>query len=781
MARSRLKLEEGWASFLLLALMLLSVVWSVRAADWTEGLGILQWVAILAMALALFLGKSRRIPAIVSHLLLLIVGAIWITVMLTLVFAPPLVPAGLVAPGSDLLARARVMYQQMLSWVLDPSGAEVWLSNFMFVSLLAALTWLLCYWSTWFILRSHWVWGAVVPAGAACLLNIYYGPQRLVVYFILYLLCALLLIVRIHVYLRQSAWRKAGVNYNIDVDFAFLRDGLLISMLALFLAWTMPVAARSSRVADIWAHFQDPWQEMQAGWNRLFTSLNYQGPSTLVQFGRAMTLGGAVNLSNTPILQVQAAEPHYWRAVAYDRYTGSGWLDADELQVTLQPDDPRLTPVPYTAQHEFTHTIRVLEAGQDIVFFAGEPLRSTLFVRARLTSVPLAQGQPPSAGGERQATAVSMLESLRSLRRNQSYTVVSLVSGATTQQLRNAGTDYPDWVRDRYLQLPRTVPERVRALAREVVRGATTPYDQAAAIQEYLRRITYDQYINAPPAGRDVVDWFLFENRRGYCDYYASAMAVMCRILGIPARISQGYTPGEYDSASRSYVVRQLDAHAWPELYFPGYGWIDFEPTSSEPELARPDDGTSPLGPGMGLSTPVPREQDEDKFGPDDVGAGEDIANADVAPRQPWYRPLLYPALALLGAGVIALLLLFAWWYASLRGLSAAASIYEQMRRLGGLLGVTHQTYQTPAEYGESLSQALSQSQEDVRYVVAQYVKQRFSKHGLSAAEKEQLQERWRRLRWLMWRQSLKPRLKRRARPAPWVPASALRPPTALG
>jgi len=780
MARSRLKLEEGWASFALLALMLLSVVWSVRAAEWTEGLAILQWIAILAMAFTLLLARLRRLPGVIAHLLLLAMGALWVTLMLNLVFAPPVVPAGLVPPGAELSESVRIMFQQMLRWVLEPSGAEVWLSNFMFVSLLAVLTWLLCYLSTWFILRAHWVWGAVVPAGAACLLNIYYGPQRLVVYFVLYLLCALLLIVRMHVYLRQNAWRKAGVNYNIDVDFAFLRDGLLISVLALVLAWTMPVAAKSSRVADLWAHFQDPWQEVQARWNRLFTALNYQGPSSLVEFGRAMALGGAVNLSNVPVLEVQASEPHYWRAVAYDRYLGGGWLNTDDVQVTLQPNDPNLRAVPYTAQREFTHTIRMLEAGEDTVFFAGELLRNSLFVRARLSVVPFAQDQPTSGGSERQGAAVSMLESLRSLRRNQTYTNVSLVSAATTQQLRNAGTDYPDWIRERYLQLPRTVPDRVRSLTHEIVGDITTPYDQLIAIQEYLRRITYDQYINAPPAGRDAVDWFLFENRRGYCDYYASAMAVMARILGIPARISQGYTPGEYVAASGSYLVRQLDAHAWPEVYFPGYGWIDFEPTASEPVPARPTDTAATLLPGLGSATPVDREQAEDKFGPDEV-AGDEGITGQAEPRQPWYRRLLYPVLALLGAGLIALLVFFVWWYAGLRGLSPAASIYEQMRRLGGLLGVAHQIHQTPAEYGESLSQVLSRRQEDVRYIIAQYVKQRFSKHGLNEEERQQLLERWQGLRWLMWRQALRPRLKRRARPASWVSASALRPPTSLG
>jgi hypothetical protein len=367
MSRSRFRLEEGWTSFLLLVLMLLSVVWSVRAAEWTEGLRILQWIAIAAILLTLLLAKSRRVPRILSHLLLLIVGAAWVTLMLSIIFNPPAVPAGLVPAGSSLLAKVKIIYEQMLRWLLDPSGAEIWLSNFMFVVTLAVLTWLLCQLSTWFILRSHWAWGAVVPAGAACLLNIYYGPPRLVIYFILYLLFALLLIVRMHVYLRQTTWRKAAVNYNIDVDFTFLRDGMIVSVLALFLAWTIPVAARSPKLADFWAHFQEPWNEVQARWNRLFTSLNYQGTSTLVHFGRAMTLGGAVNLSNVPVLEAWATEPHYWRAVAYDRYTGTGWMNTDDLEVTLQPNDPRLIAVPYTAQREFTHTVRMLEPGEDIV------------------------------------------------------------------------------------------------------------------------------------------------------------------------------------------------------------------------------------------------------------------------------------------------------------------------------------------------------------------------------------------------------------------------------
>jgi len=809
MSRSRLKLEEGWTSFLLLMLMLLSVVWAVRAAEWTDGLGILQWIAIAAMSLGLALAKGRRVPGIVAHLLSLAVGAIGVTFMLSLIFSPPIVPAGLVKPTQGLLATVSIMYQQMLRWFLDPSATEAWLSNFMFIVTLAVLTWLLCYISTWFVFRSHWAWGAIVPAGATCLLNIYYAPPRLVPYFILYCLCALLLIVRMHVYIRQKIWRRAAVNYNIDVDFTFLRDGALVSLLALFLAWTIPVAAASPRLADFWENFQEPWHKVQTQWNRLFTSLNYQGQSSLVSFGRTMTLGGAVNLGNSPVFEVWASEPHYWRAVAYDTYTGNGWTNTDNATLELRPDHSVLNPVPYLKQKEFTHTVRMLESGEDLLFFAGQFVRSSLFARARLAPVSLSAGPQPttlvvlgtpslymtplqlsgrqealdvsklSAG--QQATEVSMLYALRTLRRNQSYTIVSLVSNATVGQLHTAGTDYPDWVTKRYLQLPPHLPRRVRLLSREITQGASTPYDQAVAIQDYLRRITYDQYISAPPAGHDVVDWFLFENRRGYCDYYATAMAVMCRAIGIPARVSQGYTPGEYMPATRSYQVHQLDAHAWPEVYFPGYGWIEFEPTSSEPLISRPEEGQSSLLPGQGLLPGEARTEAEEKFGLDEGIVEEDIADITLVQRQPWHTRLLHLALALLAILVSLLLGLIGWWHFSLRGLSAAVSVYEQVSRLGGLLGVPHQVHQTPVEYGESLAHRLMQGQEDVRSVIALYVKQRFSRSGLSEAEEQELQRRWPKLRSLMWRRILTPRWrKRKLRTPAWIPSSSLRPPNSL-
>jgi hypothetical protein len=375
-----------------------------------------------------------------------------------------------------------------------------------------------------------------------------------------------------------------------------------------------------------------------------------------------------------------------------------------------------------------------------------------------------------------------MLTALRTLGRDQSYTVSAMVSRASTQQLRAAGTEYPEWVKARYLQLPTRLPGRVRTLSRQLTELASTPYDAAEAIQSYLRRITYDQFIAAPPPGDDAVDWFLFVNRRGYCDYYATAMAVLCRASGIPARISQGYTPGELDSDLDAYRVRQLDAHAWPEVYFPHYGWIAFEPTSSEPVLSRPQEGQGGLLSGI-LGLPgATLSEEEDKYGPDEALL-EDAALIEVAVAQSdsWFARFLGLALALAGVLFVVVLGVVAWWAYSLRGLSVAASVYEQMRRLGRLLGARCQEHQTPAEYGESLAKKVAGGRQQIQRLMALYVKQCFGREGLSATEETEAAETWPGLRALMLRRALAIRRpKRRTRSPRWVPASSLRPPGTL-
>ncbi|MDX1606292.1 MAG: transglutaminase domain-containing protein, partial [Candidatus Competibacterales bacterium] len=174
--------------------------------------------------------------------------------------------------------------------------------------------------------------------------------------------------------------------------------------------------------------------------------------------------------------------------------------------------------------------------------------------------------------------------------RGEVYQAESLIAVPDAAELRAAGEDYPEWVAEYYLQVPEEITGRTRELARRIAGDLPTPYDKAAAITAWLRsNIEYQRVTEAPPVGVEPIDWFIFEYGIGFCNYYASAEVIMLRSLGVPARMAVGYARGEYDGQQALYSVTAEEYHAWPEVYFPGYGWVEFEPTVSQPPLLRPE------------------------------------------------------------------------------------------------------------------------------------------------------------------------------------------------
>ncbi|MFZ5767218.1 MAG: transglutaminase domain-containing protein, partial [Bacillota bacterium] len=161
------------------------------------------------------------------------------------------------------------------------------------------------------------------------------------------------------------------------------------------------------------------------------------------------------------------------------------------------------------------------------------------------------------------------------------YHVVSEVPdvGSLVPHLKAAGTSYPAAVRQVCLEIPASVPGRVRELARQVVSGCRTPYEKAAALERFLRtRYPYAEQGPESPPGRDFVDFFLFGCQKGKCNHFATAMAVMCRSVGVPARVAEGYLPAARVAQDR-YVFTTATSHMWVEVYFPGVGWVPFDPT----------------------------------------------------------------------------------------------------------------------------------------------------------------------------------------------------------
>lgn len=153
-------------------------------------------------------------------------------------------------------------------------------------------------------------------------------------------------------------------------------------------------------------------------------------------------------------------------------------------------------------------------------------------------------------------------------------------SYASADQLRKSSQEYPRWITDTYIQLPSNFDKRVKSLARSITFSETNTFDKSKAIEEYLKNnFEYSLNISSPPFDSDGVGYFLYESKKGYSEYFASSMTVMLRSIGIPSRIVVGYAPRDPEYQGNRMILRDKDRHGWVEVYFPGYGWIEFEPT----------------------------------------------------------------------------------------------------------------------------------------------------------------------------------------------------------
>lgn len=347
---------------------------------------------------------------------------------------------------------------------------------------------------------------------------------------------------------------------------------------------------------------------------------------------------------------------------------------------------------------------------------------------------------------------VETIRARSALGEGDSYTVNGLASTASADDLMQAGIEYPTWVKDRYLEVGTTVTERTILLAQEIAPASMTPYERAKAIETYLRAtITYETNVTQPPAGADMVDYLLFERQQGYCTYSASAMAVMLRAVGVPARVVTGYYPGDYDDAEGGYVYRQENAHAWVEVYFPGYGWVAFEPTSSQPTRALGEDPTSqdtdaaaPIVPTTQATeaTVEPTATPEvapiaDENLPDvqiETGASESSARA-------W----IIGGIALAVGGVA----LIGWfsWNRGLRGLSPVGALFVRMTRLGKFAGVRASPTTTPQEFAESFGARVPAAKEQVTRIVQVYEIEQYGPDGVDSGLVESAKRAWQGLR----------------------------------
>lgn len=291
------------------------------------------------------------------------------------------------------------------------------------------------------------------------------------------------------------------------------------------------------------------------------------------------SLGGPLVPDDGIVFQAYTDQPTYWRGESKSIYTGKGWTRPHTAASPWREGavDPALAEKGSIISQTVTFT-EGIEAGR---LFAGGRISSIVaLVSQNGVGLPVA-----TVKVDQQAQAYPLAAGAKPV---QGYRIRTVLPASGEETLKRAGTDYPDEVIAEYLQLPDGLPLRIGELANTAASGKEDAYSRAIAVQQYLK-INYTYSLDrarAPGNQVDFVDEFLFVTKVGYCDYFSTSMAVMLRTLGIPARWVKGYAPGDIRPANGSgaqegyrTTVRNRDAHSWVEVYFPGSGWVPFDPT----------------------------------------------------------------------------------------------------------------------------------------------------------------------------------------------------------
>jgi transglutaminase-like putative cysteine protease len=772
---NRLRPRDGWAPFLLTLVALLCLPAAlIQQGNGAEGASMIP-LAVLALFLGFRLARSRlsaRSAAIVGGLLglllaVLAVGRIlpplsllwneagyafaWLKDWLQGEIAWPL-------PFSTALVfawqRASTLGTRLWWWGQAVAGDAQTQDRIVLQLLTAYLVWAASLFATWQIYRRRSALLGLAPAGIIIAIVAFFSGDMAFFYLAIYLFCTLWLVAVCRLRTQTEHWDRQGTDYpdSLGLELTISYGPWLVMVMVL--ATLFPVVYPHRLHQGFWRVAEGPWERVVSGAERFIGPIDDgypggpgYGPGEGGELPSAHLLTGGPELSDTPVLYVSTSDPaptpqepgqpdrplpvyprRYWRSKTYDTYTGQGWTNSPLKSQALSSNQP--LPIKLSPGSEpsvgLVQQFQRLSPGETLLYAANEPYLSD----SPLQAWERAPGDLAFLTGEDATYSI--------LSYPPAPTVIALqASSLITEPLQ-------PHIADRYLALPDTVPQRVLDLALDVAGDAPTLYDRALAIEHYLRAYPYTLDLPDPPAGRDLVDYFLFEQQEGYCDYYASAMVVMARGVGVPARLASGYAQGTYDQDARRWVVTERDGHSWVEVFFEGIGWVEFEPTAGQPALDRP--------------------------------GGQEIADISLpplpSPTLPWWQAVPW---GLVGIVSIALLLgaIIVWIWRPRPALSAAELIRDRQARLlnwGARLGHSLQEGQTALEYGQSLGQALRSRGRRARWSRARlsgqeashaverltdaFVRAQYSPGPIDDWEGWRIRDEWTRLRrhlWALW------------------------------
>jgi len=570
--------EPRWwdltASFLLLLTIWISVI-RLTATNWADGLNRVENLVLAGFLIGGLIGFSWIRNAFGIPLLGLLTP---VALLLTLISTMQ----GYIAFDERLLTVLNRLWETLqIFWRDEPIQDPI-----LFIANMGLVYWGISVLAGFTLLRSGKPWAAVFLATTALILVDYYNPnlEHRERYHIVFMLVLLLLVARINYLHSRRKWQLLNISVDTETGVGITRSAVVSGLLLVLVAWNLPALGEFfSEDPSMRTESQNSWFGLRDRISNLVAGLQGSSMSVVDYYGNYMTLGTGNPLGDDTVFRVQASDRraggtrYYWRGNTYDRYTDGGWNNTMRTRRELSPEEWEQLNVVQGSGEMINFTYEAGVSGMRTIYLPASP---------GWVSVPAIIQGSVIEDGAFEVTGVQTADALHS---EDIFQIQARMDTPTEIDLRAAGTEYPDWVREYYLQIPDDLPQRVKDLALEIAGAELTPYDKAEAITEFLRKeIEYRETIDRVPSNREPIDWVLFETKQGFCNYYATAEIMLLRSIGIPARLAVGYAQGANLQTTNAYRVRVADTHAWPEVYFPNIGWVEFEPTTSQPVLSRP-------------------------------------------------------------------------------------------------------------------------------------------------------------------------------------------------
>ncbi|MEO6351131.1 MAG: transglutaminaseTgpA domain-containing protein [Candidatus Limnocylindrales bacterium] len=772
--------REGWTTVISLTVMLMIVGIAIDDSLWagriggssTSQTGFLPICGIFSVMVGVALAKSNR-GRYASHLIGSVIGAVF---LLNAIASSISIAPSLEGRMHDLNVSVSTFIDEVV--VLGRNSYE----TSIFLLILGALLWGAGQFAAYAVFRRHKPISAILLTGFILLVNVSVTLKDEYFHVIVFVAAALVLVVRLNLLDQAREWRARGMRDVADVSQAFLRNGAAFVLIAIIAATTLAANASSAPLSRAWRDLDDDLLEVGYAINRFLGGVSGSARGPNILFTPNQTIRGVWESSSEVVFTARSSddEANYWRGATYDSFDGHGWQQLDRQSQIVDTGLEMLERTPERiagpdSRHEVTVTVLPIDYGGDVIVAPDAPNKAD-----QQTEIVVHGQDGPFV----------QVKLVAGVQFNAPYTVTSLVrdlSGPralTGNVLGVAGQNYPVWT-DRYLSIrPDSLGEQVSETARGIVSKLPItkrdPYHIAVAIQDYLYKtggFSYNTDVrNLCQPSERLVDCFL-RTKQGYCEYFATAMVMMLRELGIPSRYVLGYLPGR-EQEDGSLRVDRSAAHAWVEVFFPGHGWVQFDPTPGNQE-----NGQQPTilaaGPELG---PPPSARPRETFGRGELecldragldcesGPAPNPANPQGAAGAQAMGPLVVGGLLVLG-----LLALAAFAVFKRSSTTQPELAYRGVTRLATRFGYGPRPAQTAYEFAAGLGQLLPVASDDLKLIATAKVEATYGRKSPGEGLLRSLSLAYRRVRFGLLRLvirkprlGLRPRSLRPRRPRGW-------------